>query len=291
MEDPRDVKMVCPTTPPLRCAPPFEPQYELVKTPSYTPVVEDLSKDFSMKDLNDIHQHLWMVGSRDNISPLHHQRVLLRTIIPSERSRLHLVWFNRTIYIKPLPDYLLNAQYYADVVCDNEDLYKLIVAFLRSYCSLIQFPTDLEIARDIYLLSKNVTWEQWADFRQAVLNKTNSHDINSRFQYGELRLHRLDLIYRFTGRGITYFTVHRTYTTYLQEYFTLFAAAFGFVAVILTAMQVLVSIDPVPPALLTVCYRFSVTVLVLICVCFGYVGSIFLSLFLYNYIVTLFAHV
>jgi hypothetical protein len=93
-----------------------------------------------------------------------------------------------------------------------------------------------------------------------------------------------------TGRGLTCFTVHCTYETYFRDNITLFGSAFGFLAVILTAMQVLVGISQIPGALVTVCYRFSVAVLVLICVCFGYIGLVFFSLFLYNYVVTLFAH-
>lgn len=240
-----------------------------------------------MNDLNNIHDSLWMVGRMGHINTLHHQRVLLRNIIPSQCSRLHMVWFGRTIYVKPLPEYLLNLNYYTDFVCPDIELYGLIVGFLRSYCSLIQSPVDLAIAQDTYLVPKGVTWKQWATLREAVLFRTDASDVNKRFKYGELRLHRLDLIYRFTGRGLTYFTVHRTYETYFREYFTLLATAFGFAAVILTAMQVLVAINPIPEALISVCYRFSIGVLVVICVCFGYIGFIFLSLFLYNYIVTL----
>lgn len=58
--------------------------------------------EFSQEKLNEIHRHLWSAGSKMNISPLHHQKVLLRKIILSERSDLHLVWFDRIIYIQPL---------------------------------------------------------------------------------------------------------------------------------------------------------------------------------------------
>lgn len=266
--------------------PPFCSEQEPIQSCSYAPAAEELRLNFSMTDLNNIHRHLWMVGSIGNINTLHHQRVLLREIIPSECSKLHLVWFGRTIYVKPLPEYLLNLEYHTSVVCKDVELYSLIVGFLRSYCDLIQFPVDLAIAQEIYLVPSTVTWQQWATFRQAVIMKKNAPDVNKRFTYGELRLHRLDLIYRFTGRGITYFTVHRTYETYFREYFTLFATAFGFVAVILTAMQVLVTINSIPKALATVSSWFSVAVLLLICVCFGYIGLIFLSLFVYNYVVS-----
>ena len=244
-----------------------------------TPTGEPLMPDLSVTELNNIHRHLWIAGSHGNIQPLHHQRVLLRNIIPSELPRLHLVWFDRTIYIKPLPDCLLNAS--SDSYRDH-DPSGSVVGFLRSYCSLIQFPLDLAVAQEFNLISKDVTWDQWATFRETTLRETKNSHLNKRYQYGELRLSRLDIIYRFTGRGLTYFTVHRNYSTYFAQYFSLFATVFAFVAVILTAMQVLVGIRDIPETLVITSYQFSVAVLVGVCLCFGYIFLVFLSMFLYN---------
>lgn len=220
-----------------------------------------------------------MAGSHGNINSLHHQRVLLRNIIPSELPRLHLVWFDRTIYIKPLPDCLLDASSDSH---RNPDPSGLAVGFLRSYCSLIQSPVDLAVAKESNLISRDVTWDQWVKFREKTLSETEKSHFNKRYQYGELRLSRLDIIYRFTGRGLTYFTVHRNYSTYFAQYFSLFATVFAFVAVILAAMQVLVGIRDTPAALATTSYKFSVAVLVGVCFCFGYIFVVFLFMFLYN---------
>ncbi len=254
---------------------------------SSIPTSESLVSDFSMTDLNDIHSHLWMAGSYGNISPLHHQRVLLRAIIPSELSRLHLVWFDRVIYIKPLPDCLLDTSRYPDY---NFDPSGSVAGFLRSYCSLIRSRVDLAVAHRSDLVSKDVTWERWSSFRDRILNKTYDCHINRRYHYGELRLNRLDIIYRVTGRGLTYFTVHRNYKTYFAQYISLFATVFAFVAVILAAMQVLVGIRDIPETLLTTSYRFSVAVLVGVCACFGYVLFVYLFMFLYNIVLARFAH-
>ena len=243
--------------------------------------------DFSMTDLNDIHRHLWIAGSLGNINALHHQRVLLRTIIPSELARLHLVWFDRIIYVKPLPDHLLHASCYSDKGADPAGL---VVGFLRSYCCLIRFRADLELAKKSDLISKDVTWEQWAAVREKIITETENSHTNRRYEYGELRLNRLDIIYRLTGRGLTYFTVHRTYETYFAQYFSLFATVFAFVAIILTAMQVLVTIEDISETLATASYRFSVAVLVGVCLCFGYLLLVFLFMFLYNLVLTRVAH-
>ena len=239
-----------------------------------------------MTELNNIHSHLWMAGSYGNISTLHHQRVLLREIIPSELSRLHLVWHDRIIYIKPLPD-CLHTKSYSDKDLDSSGS---IVGFLHSYCSLIQFPVDLAIAKKCNLIAKETTWEQWIAFRERTRVETANSHVNRRYEYGELRLNRLDIIYRLTGRGLTYFTVHRTYNTYFAQYFSLFGTVFVFVATILTAMQVLVTIPKVPETVATVSFRFSVAVLMGVCLCFGYVFLVFLFMFAYNLLLTRVLH-
>ena len=249
-----------------------------------TPTGRFMVSDLSMEVLNDIHNHLWVAGSYGNISPLHHQRVILRDIIPSELPQLHLVWFDRKIYIKPLPDCLVNDSRYLSQDFDHSGS---VAGFLRSYCSLIRYPVDLEIAKESNLITKDVMWEQWATFRDTVLTKTGDLNINKRYEYGELRLNRLDIIYRFTGRGLTYFTVHRTYKTYFVKYFSIFATVFAFVAIVLTAMQVLVTIEGIPKRVATTSYRFSVAVLIGVCLCFGSILSIFVFMFVYNLILTL----
>lgn len=263
---------------------PWSPAQEPIRS---VPTAEFLITNFSMAELNAIHDHLWIAGSRGNISALHHQRVLLRDIIPSELARLHLVWFERTIYIKPLPDGLLD-----DSLCFREgfDPSGSVVGFLRSYCSLIQYPIDLAIAKETNLISKNVEWKEWANFRKATFTKTEEFHLNRRYTYGELRLDRLDIIYRLTFRGLSYFTVHRTYKTYFAQYLSLFATSFAFVAIVLTAMQVLVAVPNVPETVTTTSYRFSVAVLVAVSVCFGYILLVFLFMVLYNLVLAWLAH-
>lgn len=238
--------------------------------------------DFSVKELNDVHRWLWIAGSLQNISALHHQKVLLREVIPCERARLHLVWFGRIIYIKPLPDYLLCNSFYDNSVCKDHHLHALLTGFLRSYCALIQYPVDLAIAKELHLISDEVTWNAWQTCRSAILKKNKTAYINKRYIYGELRLNRLDYIWLFSFRGLTYFTVHRAYATYFNQYFGLLVTVFAFVAVILTAMQVVVGVSSTPELLIIVSYRFSVAILVGICACFSYIGILFVLMFVFN---------
>ena len=262
--------------------PPFPRAQELVTTHFQHLTAEELRSDFSMEGLNEIQRFLWFVGRFGPCEPLHHHRVLLRTIIPCTSARLHLVWFYRTIYVTPMPECLLNASYYHDIVCQDVDLHRAIIGFLRSYCFLIRYPIDLVIAQQLFLIPRYVRWDQWIAFRDTVLSETASSSVNKRYEYGELRLHRLDSIYRLTGHGSTYFTTHRQYRACFAEYFGIFATTFAFVATILTAMQVIVAIEYSPRLLVSVCYSFSVMVLVGACLCFGFIGSVFSFMYLRN---------
>lgn len=79
--------------------------------------------------LESIYKQLWYAGRKGNISHLHHQRVIRRDIILTERARLHLVWFDKTIYAKRLDDELLNWEYSSKVVCGNEVVHQAASGF------------------------------------------------------------------------------------------------------------------------------------------------------------------
>jgi hypothetical protein len=249
-------------------------------------------EEYSQQKLNDIHNHLWSAGSKDNTNALHHQKVLCREVILSERSDLHLVWFDRIIYIKPLPLSFLNYNFIDTIVLPDEILYGNVIGFLYSYMMLIQHASDLSLAHELNLISKKVQWSPWRKFRTTFLynissNRISRTPINKRFKYGELRLARLNYIYRFSFRGLKYFTTHREYTTYLQEYTAAGVTLFAFVTVALTAMQVVVGMDGVSQALIETSYRFSVAVLFVVAIFSVVVSLIFVAMFLFNAILAI----
>lgn len=255
--------------------------------------------DLSMAELNDIHGFLGIAGSFDNIAPLHHQKLLQREIFATTASRLHLIWFDRIIFIKPLPNCCMNADYFKTTISANAEVYALASGFLRSYSHLITSSLDLEIAKEVYLISKDVTWENWHALRRSVLEALPSDTVdnfitekrmNKRWRYGELRLGRLNIIYRATGRGLTYFTIHREYGTYFNQYFHIFITVFAFIAIILSAMQIIVAISNKPAVLDRISYNFSLAFLLLVVICLGYVLLVFLAMFLYNTILTAAIH-
>ncbi len=243
--------------------------------------------EYSQQKLNDIHNHLWAAGSKDNISALHHQRVLCREVILSECSDLHLIWFDRIIYIKPLPLSFLNYNFVNAVVLPDAILYGNVLGFLYSYMMLIQHASDLCLAHDLGLVSKKVEWIPWRQFRTAFLDNISSGRVprtlmNKRFEYGELRLARLNYIYRLSFRGLKYFTTHREYTTYLREYTAAGITLFAFITVALTAIQVVVGMNGVSKALIETSYRFSIVILFVVAIFSVVVLLIFAILFLVN---------
>ncbi|KAM3067113.1 hypothetical protein ACMFMG_011669 [Clarireedia jacksonii] len=238
--------------------------------------------EYSQQKLNDIHSHLWSAGNKDNINALHHQKVLCREVVLSERSDLHLVWFDRIIYIKPLTISFLNHNFINTIVLPDTNLYSNVLGFLYSYMMLIRYASDLSLAHELGLISKKVEWKAWRQFRTAFLGNFSSSHMNKRFQYGELRLARLNYIYRLSFRGLKYFTPHQEYTTYLQEYTAAGITLFAFVTVALTAMQVVVGMNGISQALIETSYRFSIVVLFVVAIFSIAVSLIFGILFLVN---------
>ena len=261
---------------------------ELINTETDMIAAQTLyATEFSQKKLNDIHSYLWFAGSKGNFSALHYQKILCREIILSECSDLHLVWFDRIIYIKPLPISFLNYSFINGVILPDTILYGNVFGFLYSYMMLIQHASDLCLAHKLGLISKKVEWIPWRQFRTAFLRNISSSQVkrtlmNKRFEYGELRLTRLNYLYRLSFRGLKYFTIHREYTTYFRNYAAVGIMLFAFVTVALTALQVVVGINGVSQALVETSYRFSIVALFVVAIFSAVVLLIFVSLFLVN---------
>jgi hypothetical protein len=86
--------------------------------------------------------------------------VVHREIILTERTRLHLVWYGKTLYVKRLGDEILDWNYFSHVIRSNKRLYRMATGFLLSYTRLIQYPSDLDIAQSAGLINKCITWQR-----------------------------------------------------------------------------------------------------------------------------------
>lgn len=211
-------------------------------------MLEWLKSDLSVSRLNEIHGHLWVAGLPQISRPLHHHLMIGRQVVITERADLHLVWDDNMVFLKPLPDYLMSYEFWEDTLCPNNSLFQDAKGFLLSYMWLICHKSDLKIAHDQGLLSEDISWERWTIFSRAVLSNIDYEhltDVNPRYLYGELRLGRLDLIYRFCSKTRKFTTFIRgyhysyhQYSTFVQRNFAWVLTAIIYITIVLTAMQV-----------------------------------------------------
>lgn len=200
-----------------------------------------LDRDLSTPRLHAILRHLWLAGFPHAARPLHRQQLLQRTIYLTERADEHLVWHETSIFIKPIPEYLLDFDFWETQLCHNDGLYRSACGFLLSYAWLIRSRSDLRIAHDTGLLPADITFEGWTtfitDFADHV-DVDSLQKIDPRYGYGELRLTRLNALYRFGAAGFSIHHVVRGYMSVTARYTTFFERKFGWVLAVLVYITV-----------------------------------------------------
>jgi hypothetical protein len=173
--------------------------------------------------------------------PLHYQLVLGREIVVAERMDMHLVWTTGRIFLKPVPRFLLQPYFWRDHLSCREDcpcppedgsdvqsqagtkgcrqgLRARALGFLCSYTALVSYESDFLIARDKYLLPREVEWATWRVLvRQLLQIEDIDRKVDARFIYGELRLSRLNKIYMLARLPFL-----RGYLPHWQQYGTYF---------------------------------------------------------------------
>lgn len=84
-------------------------------------ITKFLHLDLSVQRLNDIQEHLWLAGRPMPPRPLNYQISVSRQIIIDEKIDMHLIWGpGRRIHIKPLPQYLLDSQFWSTHLTCND---------------------------------------------------------------------------------------------------------------------------------------------------------------------------
>ncbi|ORY72156.1 uncharacterized protein BCR38DRAFT_419092, partial [Pseudomassariella vexata] len=170
-----------------------------------------LSNQLETPLLDELYDHLWLVArkSGQNIDALHRQRVKGRSIVPVEDPRLHLVWGGGKIYIKPIPVFLLNhdfwTMYLHPRMGETSAPYSqghsqastsafdrsVALGFLRSYALLVPHRVDFMLAKESYLIPEDVDWLLWSSFIRHFRD-LGDESVAKRYHYGQLRLSRLD---------------------------------------------------------------------------------------------------
>jgi hypothetical protein len=208
-----------------------------------------LGLDLKTPRLNAVHRHLWLAGLPNAARPLHRQKLLGRNILITEDPDEHLVWFESQIFVKPLPDYLLDYDYWSEHLCsDDLDLRQSACGLLLSYAWLVRYQSDLKIAQGAGLLSSDIAWPDWVQFLDTFLDNINLvtlGDVSKRYRYGELRLSRLNVIYRLTPPAYSLKDLIRGFragstwfSAFFGRHFGWTLAAFATFSVVLSALQV-----------------------------------------------------
>jgi hypothetical protein len=210
-----------------------------------------LDDDLSTKRVENVLPHLWLVGRSYPARALNIQKVLRREIIPTTDASLHLVWTSEKIYVKALPRYITTNYFYGQNLVPSNP-HGPALGLLFSYMALVPSELDFAIACESKLFHKDYDWQSWRKLTSRILadypdNEIYRH-ISKRYIHGELRLSRLDKVYRYRYgsllHGFSALLGSTRYAEFFSENFKFVTATTVYVALVLTAMQVGLAAEP-----------------------------------------------
>ncbi|KOS21903.1 hypothetical protein ESCO_001630 [Escovopsis weberi] len=240
--------------------------------PAGQDVLECIDSELNLDRLADVLDWLWLIGEPTPPRPLYHQLLLSREPTLTQRMDMHLVRTGDRVFLKPIPRFLFEPRFWAEYLacrpacscsfslkpasassfdvfrgerpCTHRKLRKRAFGFLHSYTALVAHESDLDVAKDKRLVPAELTWQKWRIFVEELLTSDDIfRNVDARFLYGELRLTRLNAVYILKGRGF-----YMRFWTQPGDLFTsglsIIASSTIYLAIVLTAMQLGVSVDP-----------------------------------------------
>lgn len=148
------------------------------------------------------------------------------------------------------------------------------------------------MAKEGGLLPSGLTWAAWKELAKDFLQSHCYASVNPRYWYGELRLSRLNKVYRlrkgFLLRGYSKVAAHTVYVDLLRDNFAALAAILGYVVIVLTAMQVGLGVERLQEdeAFQNASYGFTVfSIIAPLVAGMGIVIAV-LAMFISNWIIT-----
>ncbi|OJK00246.1 hypothetical protein ASPACDRAFT_1880666 [Aspergillus aculeatus ATCC 16872] len=244
-----------------------------------------IEKELNLDRLTIIHRWLWVAGRPLPPRALHHQLLLNRGILITEQMDMHLVWTAGRIFLKPIPRFLLEPNFWAEYLscerdcecssdettqgfhavtlrneCKRRGLRRRALGFLFSYTALLTHESDFRIAQDKHLLPEEVTWRAWRVLIEQLDPEHIYPHIDRRFVHGELRLSRLNKIYALYQTPLRgYLARWDRYGAFLRENFAGLASLTVYIAIVLTAMQVGLATEALErsPAFQSASYGFT----------------------------------
>jgi len=226
--------------------------------------VEDfLHYELDTSVLDELHPHLWLVAKKfgSHIDSLHEHFLKERTVKVTESAALHLIWYYRVVYLKPIPHCLLNHKFWNDYlapkiadqqqgnqttfVVDSLSLTcRSALGFLRSYGYLVRHESDFILAQEAHLIPKTVSYASFQVFIDSFRCLSDSI-VSPRFHYGQIRLTRLNYAVRIfrpsaTGQTLPWYYQEPYWQTgqFFQQFGAPLLFIFASLSLILSAMQV-----------------------------------------------------
>lgn len=225
--------------------------------------------------------------------PLHRYRMMGFDVLYTQQMDLHLLKFSNRLMLKPLPEWILCADFWTKHLCSDLELHESACGFLLSYVWLLVTPLDLKIAHDLALVPSFITWHWWKDFVKDFLapghvDINTLAQVNKRYQFGDLRLARINSTYRIRFfyshfvRGYLY--GYNRYVVFFQRNFSWILIVFVFFSLVLSAMQVGTGLKELEDnyAFLRASYVFVVFSMVSVVAVLAVVGIIFIIIFFFN---------
>ena len=272
-----------------------------------------VNKELDLQRLNKVFVWLWVAGRPMPPRPLHYQLLLSREIFVTEQMDMHMVWTTGRIFLKPIPRFLLEPRFWSrrlsceqDCICLKDEavnsregtqeckgrrLWKSGLGFLFSYAALICHESDFSIAKEKHLLPAEVQWLAWRTFVKQLDTEHIYHRIDARFIYGELRLTRLNKIYRLSQHQFLrgYMSPWHQYGTFFQDNLAWLASGIAYMAIVLTAMQVGLATKALAntDAFQSASYRFTIFSILGPLIATGLIVLVFCYMFVNNWAATM----
>lgn len=232
-------------------------------------VQEFLETELATPILDEVYRHMWLFARHTGhrIDPIHCQRLKGRQIVPIEDSKLHLIWTADTIYLKPIPECLMNYNFWLMFLAERNTNSSVenqtwnngasftpsafhrsqAIGFLRSYAFLVRHRLDFEIAQKSHLIPTEIEWNTWAVF-MSYFRAFEDKQVSNRYRFGQIRLSRLHWAVRlFRPRSaqswIFYEIPYASTWGYLSSMLGPFAFVFASLSVVLSALQLMTASD------------------------------------------------
>jgi len=141
-----------------------------------------LHHELNLDRLNRIHSYLRIAGRlRRSPHPLHHYRLMGYEILGTQKVDLHLTTArgsSKQLWVKPLSCWIFSHEFWLKHICPEYWLWKSAAGLLLSYAWLITTSLDLQVAQDLNLLPKSITWGQWKLFISSFRDHVNINTLH-----------------------------------------------------------------------------------------------------------------